>query len=75
MYELPTLLKDENAYEEQTVLWNSVVTMLLFVRGNFIYCSYQHTILLMDKFTVQTEKFRVQGKRRSHTHRKPETHQ
>lgn len=76
VYELPTLLKDEKVYEEQTVSWTSVVTILLFVRGNFIYCSYQHTIVLMDKFTIQTEKFRIQGKRRPHKLTdKPETHQ
>lgn len=32
--------------------------MLLFVRDNFIYCSYQHIIMLMGKFTIQTEEFR-----------------
>lgn len=76
VYELPTLLKDEKVYEEQTLVWNSIVMILLFVRGNFIYCSYQHTVMLMDKFTIQTEKSRVQGRRRSHKLTdEPETHQ
>lgn len=43
--------------EEQTLEWNSVGMVLLFAMSNFIYCSYQYTVMLTDKFTQTRETF------------------
>lgn len=49
-------------------LWRTDTCMELYgndtavCQGNFIYCSYQHTLMLMDKFTIQrSSEYRERG--------------